>query len=68
MCKLFIIFEHLKDLGFIAISGNLDELVHQVDHLFCETTQVLHEQFENCSTLKDVLLRFVLNNSKWINR
>ncbi|CAH3029948.1 unnamed protein product [Porites evermanni] len=39
------------------MKGNLDELVHQVDHLFCETTQVLHEQFENCSTLKDVLLR-----------
>ena len=68
VCKLIIIFEHFKDLGFILISGNLDELVHQVDHLFCETTQVLHEQFENCSTLKDVLLRFVLDSSKWINR
>jgi len=37
--------------------GNLDELVYQVDHSFCETTKVLHEQFENCSTLKDVTIR-----------
>ena len=38
--------------------GNLDELVYQVDHSFCETTKLLHEQFENCPTLKDVILRY----------
>ncbi|XP_074637209.1 uncharacterized protein LOC141895328 isoform X1 [Acropora palmata] len=40
-----------------TMKGNLSELVHQVDHLFCETTKVLHEQFENSSTLKDIMLR-----------
>lgn len=39
------------------MKGNLDELVYQVDHSFCETTKLLHEQFENCPTLKDVTLR-----------
>ena len=42
----------------IMCLGNLDELVYQVDHSFCETTKLLHEQFENCPTLKDVILRY----------
>ena len=50
-----------SSVGVFFVSGNLDELVHQVDHLFCETTKVLHEQFENCSTLKDVMLRSVMH-------
>lgn len=49
----FLVYDNFER----TMTGNLDELVHQVDHLFCETTKVLHEQFENCSTLKDVMLR-----------
>lgn len=37
--------------------GNLEEPVLQADHMFCDTAKTVHEQFNNCSSLRSVTLR-----------